>query len=74
MMLSDEEKQQIGLTQLLPASLGEALEELEKNRTWVDGVLGADYVKWFMILKKAEMTQMSDMDQDQRKLLLIRQL
>jgi glutamine synthetase len=70
-MYSDEEKAALGLTRLLPTSLDAALEELEKDRPWVEGALGKEYMKWFFILKKAEMKKLAEMDADERKLLMI---
>ncbi len=69
-MLSEEQKRELGLTQLLPASLDEALEALEKGRGWMEGALGKEYVEWFVTLKGEEMKMWKGMDIDERRLKL----
>jgi glutamine synthetase len=52
----------MGLTQVLPASLEEALEAFETDREWAEETWGKDYVKWFLILKRHELPQIAKMD------------
>lgn len=68
--LSDEQREEFGLTQPLPASLNEALEEVEKDRAWLDSVFGPDYFDWFLKLKRLEMEKLGKMEARERKLLL----
>ena len=67
--MTDEEKEEMGL-KLLPASLEEALEALEKAKEWMGGALGKEYVEWFLTLKREEMTAWKEMDVDARRLKL----
>ncbi|KAF4450363.1 hypothetical protein F53441_6487 [Fusarium austroafricanum] len=65
---SEEEREKMGMSKLLPTSLEVALKELEDDRTWADGVLGSEYVDWFLALKKAEMETVSKMETKERRL------
>lgn len=65
---TEEEKEKLGMTKLLPKSLDTALEELEKDRAWADKALGPEYVDWFLALKRAEMKTVSEMESKQRRL------
>jgi glutamine synthetase len=67
-MYSDEEREALGLTKLLPASLETALKELEEDKAWADGVLGHRYIDWFLVLKRAEMKTLSKMETKERRL------
>ncbi|KAF5667205.1 fluG-like protein [Fusarium heterosporum] len=71
LMYSEEEKQELGLTKLLPTTLEAALEELENDRAWASSVLGEGYVEWFLALKKAEMNTVSNMDVQERRLFML---
>ncbi|KAF4953552.1 hypothetical protein FGADI_5888 [Fusarium gaditjirri] len=65
---SDEEREKMGLTKLLPTSLEAALKALEDDRTWADGVLGHGYIDWFLVLKRAEMNTVLKMETKERRL------
>jgi glutamine synthetase len=67
-MYSDEEREKMGLTKLLPTSLEAALTELEDDRAWADSVLGQEYIDWFLALKRAEMNTVSKMETKERRL------
>lgn len=67
-MYSEEEREKMGLTKLLPTSLEVALKELEDDRVWADGVLGQGYIDWFLALKRAEMNTVSKMEIKERRL------
>ncbi|KAF4998628.1 hypothetical protein FGRMN_2954 [Fusarium graminum] len=71
LMYSEEEKQELGLTKLLPTTLEAALEELENDRAWASSILGEGYVEWFLALKKAEMKTVSNMDVQERRLFML---
>ncbi|KAF5252394.1 hypothetical protein FANTH_2694 [Fusarium anthophilum] len=68
LMYSDEEREKMGLTKLLPTSLHAALKELEDDRVWADSVLGQGYIDWFLALKQAEMKTVSKMETKERRL------
>jgi glutamine synthetase len=69
--LTHEEKIKLGVTRLLPTSLKEALGELEKDREWIEGALGKNYINLFLILKRKEMEKLAQLGVDERKMLLI---
>ncbi|KAF5638044.1 fluG-like protein [Fusarium sp. NRRL 52700] len=68
LMYSDEEREKMGLTRLLPTSLDAALKELEDDRSWADSVLGQGYIDWFLALKRAEMETVLKMETKERRL------
>ncbi|KAH7466598.1 hypothetical protein FOMA001_g16340 [Fusarium oxysporum f. sp. matthiolae] len=68
LMYSDEEREKMGLTKLLPTSLEAALTELEDDRAWADSVLGQEYIDWFLALKRVEMNTSSKMETKERRL------
>ncbi|KAF9765756.1 hypothetical protein IL306_001896 [Fusarium sp. DS 682] len=68
---SDDEREKMGLTKLLPTSLEAALQELEDDKTWADEVLGQGYIDWFLALKRAEMETLSKMETKERRLHLL---
>ncbi|PNP76973.1 hypothetical protein FNYG_09586 [Fusarium nygamai] len=68
LMYSDEEREKMGLTKLLPTSLEAALKELEDDRAWADSVLGQGYIDWFLALKRAEMKTVSKMEIKERRM------
>ncbi|CVK85546.1 hypothetical protein LB506_005574 [Fusarium annulatum] len=68
MMYSEEEREKMGLTKLLPTSLEVALKELEDDRAWADSVLGRGYIDWFLAIKRAEMNTVSKMETKERRL------
>jgi len=47
-MLSDEEREKIGLTEFLPRSLEESLEAFQKNKSWMEIALGKKYAEYFV--------------------------
>lgn len=68
---SEQERETMGLTKLLPTSLDEALKELENDWAWATSVLGQEYVEWFMALKKAEIETLSKMNVKERRLMML---
>lgn len=67
-MYSDEEREKMGLTKLLPTSLEAALNELADDRAWANSVLGEEYIDWFLALKRAEMKTVSKMETRKRRI------
>jgi glutamine synthetase len=61
----------MGMTELLPKTLEEALDIFEKNREWLSGALGKEYVDWFLVLKRHELKTASGMETDARRLKMI---
>lgn len=70
-MYSEEEREKMGLTKLLPTSLEVALKELEDDRAWADSVLGQGYIDWFLALKRAEMNTVLKMETKERRLYML---
>ncbi|KAK6700468.1 hypothetical protein SNK05_013281 [Fusarium graminearum] len=71
MFYSEEEREKMGLTKPVPASLDEAVKELENNLNWAIRILGREYVEWFVALKKAEIVALSKMETKERRLFLL---
>ncbi|KAM0444589.1 hypothetical protein ACHAQK_002085 [Fusarium lateritium] len=68
---TEEEREKLGVTKLLPKSLEAALEELEKDKAWADKALGEGYVDWFLALKRAEIKTLSETETKQRRFQLL---
>ncbi|KAM0279625.1 hypothetical protein ACHAO9_011604 [Fusarium lateritium] len=68
---TEEEREKLGMTKLLPKSLEAALEELEKDKAWADKALGEEYVDWFLALKRAEIKTLSETESKQRRFQLL---
>lgn len=71
LMISKEEREELGLIKALPYSLKAALEELEADRQWAEAALGKEYIHWFLTLKRAEMEAVTEMEVNQRRRLMI---
>lgn len=71
MFYSAEEREKMGLTEPVPASLEEAVKELENDLDWAIHILGREYVEWFVALKKAEIVASSKMETKERRLFLL---
>lgn len=71
MFYSEEERKKMGLTKPVPASLDEAVKELENDLDWAIRILGREYVEWFVALKKAEIVALSKMETEERRLFLL---
>lgn len=71
MFYSEEEREKMGLTKPVPASLYEAVKELENDLDWAIRILGREYVEWFVALKKAEIVALSKMETKERRLFLL---
>ncbi|KAF4972237.1 hypothetical protein FSARC_1134 [Fusarium sarcochroum] len=71
LMYSEDDRNKMGMTKLLPVSLEAALRELESDRAWAISVLGEQYLDWFLALKKREMDVVSKMDVKDRRLHMI---
>lgn len=69
--LSEEQRQGLGITKLLPKTLEEALQEVEADMVWAESALGKEYAKWFVTLKKGEAAALSKMDVRERRTLLL---
>lgn len=64
--------QRNGLGTLLPASLADALKAFDDDTAWLETALGKDYVKWFRIIKSAELEALAKMDTDVRREMLMK--
>jgi glutamine synthetase len=69
-MIPEEERRSLGLTEPLPGSLEEALEVLDKNKTWVESAVGEYYTDIYVALKKEEINLWQSMEVDARRLTL----
>lgn len=68
---SQEELAEMGHTKILPPTLDEALTELEADLEWAEKALGKEYVQFFLIVKRAEVKALSEMDVEARRKLMI---
>ncbi|KAM0550344.1 hypothetical protein ACHAPJ_009015 [Fusarium lateritium] len=71
LMYTEDDRNKLGMTQFLPVSLEAALKELENDRAWAISVLGAQYLDWFLALKKREMEVVLKMEVKERRLHMI---
>ena len=68
--LSQPEREELGITRLLPRSVGEALECLQQD-TQLREVLGVELVTDYVRVKEAESSMLEKMDPDERRHWLI---
>lgn len=65
-MLSSKAREDLGIWERLPASLQEALEALKEDED-MHRLLGAELVERYMLVKRAEMTILEKMGDDERR-------
>ena len=64
--LTDEERNKLGIEEKLPASLEEALEELDEDEG-LGNILGREVVTRYIAVKKAEADLLNGMEADERR-------
>ncbi len=65
-LLTEKEREELGVTEMLPKDLREALRELASDDSLVE-VLGKDVVERYAAVKRAEMELLAGMKEDERR-------
>lgn len=70
--MSDADRAAIGITTKLPKSISESLAAVESDKE-MQGLLGADFVRNYAVVKRAESEKLNAMSEDERRRWLIEQ-
>jgi glutamine synthetase len=65
-LLTVEERSKLGISELLPSTLVEAIKKLEENKD-LQQLLGEEVVKHYVMCKEAELKLLSGMEEDERR-------